>query len=49
MSGPTGLDYNVLFHELDRKGIAGDDYDEMLAAIRIIESTALDAIHQSDP
>lgn len=45
-NGPTGLDYNVLFHELDRAGVAGDAYDDMMASIRVIESTALEEIHQ---
>ncbi|MDF4005322.1 DUF1799 domain-containing protein [Luteibacter sp. PPL552] len=48
MNGPTGLDYNVVFHELDRTGVVGDDYDEMMAAIRVIESTALEEIHQQE-
>jgi len=48
-SGPVGLDYNVIFHELDRKGLAVDDYDDMLACIRVIESTALEAIHKANP
>jgi hypothetical protein len=44
--GPAGLDYNVVFHELDRKGLAGEIYDEMLAALRDIELTALQEIHR---
>jgi len=48
-NGPTGLDYNVVFHELDRKGLAGDDYDDMMGALRVIESTALQAIHKANP
>jgi hypothetical protein len=47
MNGPTGLDYNVFFHEMDRNGVHGDDYDEMLAGLRVIETTALDEIHKS--
>lgn len=47
MNGPTGLDYNVVFHELDRTGVVGDDFDEMMAALRAIESTALDEIHKA--
>lgn len=46
--GPVGLDYNVVFHELDRAGLAGDDYDDMMAALRVIESTALAELHQKD-
>lgn len=47
-NGPTGLDYNVVFHELDRKGLAGEEYDELMAQIRVIESTALDEIHKAN-
>ena len=31
-----------------KTGITGDDYDDMMAAIRVIESTALEAIHEKD-
>jgi hypothetical protein len=48
MNGPTGLDYNVVFHELDRTGVAGDAYDDMMAALRVIESTALEEIHKAN-
>lgn len=44
--GPASLDYNVAFHELDRAGLAPDAYDEMMAALRVIESTALEEIHR---
>lgn len=46
--GPVGLDYNVVFHELDRKGLADDEYDDMMAAIRVIESTALEELHKAE-
>src|SRR5690349_7623931 len=39
-AGAIGLDYNVLFHEMDRAGLAGDNYDETFSAIRVIESVA---------
>lgn len=48
-AGPTGLDYAVILHELDRKGLAGDEYDEMLHALRVIEGEALKQIHKSKP
>lgn len=44
--GPVGLDYGVIFHELDRAGVAGDAFDEMMASIRVIESAALEAINE---
>lgn len=49
MSGATGLDYNVIFHELDRKGLKPEDYDEMMASIRLIEETALHVLHEKKP
>lgn len=47
-AGPVGLDYNVLFHELDRAGLNGDDYDDTFASIRVIEGVALDELHKKD-
>ena len=46
--GPVGLDYVVLFHEMDRLGIECETYDDMLAQIRVIETTALDELHKKD-
>lgn len=43
-SGPVGLDYNVVFHELDRRQLGRDDYDDMMGAIRTIEEVALKAL-----
>lgn len=48
-AGATGLDYNVVFHELDRKGLKPDAYDEMMASIRVIEETALQVLHEKKP
>ncbi len=44
--GPTGLNYQVIFHELDRTGVKGDEYDETMAALRIIEQEALRQIYK---
>ena len=44
--GAVGLDYGVVFHELDRRDLSRDEYDELMAAIRIIESTALKAMRE---
>jgi len=41
-SGRTGLDYNVLLHELDRRNLPKDEYDDLFAAVRVIEQTVLD-------
>lgn len=48
MSGPTGLDYTVLFHKLDRLGLTTDEYDELESDIRVMEFAALDVIHEKD-
>ncbi len=40
-AGPVGLDYGVVFHELDRRGLSPEDYDDTMHALRIIERTAL--------
>jgi hypothetical protein len=39
--GPVGLDYQVLYHDLDRRGVTGEDFDDVMDAIRVIESTVL--------
>lgn len=48
MSGPVGLDYNVLFRVLDRLNLSYDDYDEMFADVRAMESAALCAVRAED-
>lgn len=47
-SGVIGLDYNVVYHELDRQGLDREPYDEMLAAIRVIERAATDELNRRD-
>ena len=44
--GPFGLDYNVLFQELDREGLEGDRRAEVMAAMRVIEGAALTEINK---
>lgn len=44
--GAVGLDYNVFFHELDRRALSPHEYDEMMAAIRLIERTALEMMQK---
>ncbi len=43
--GAVGLDYGVIFHELDRRALAAADYDDLMDSLRTIESAALDALH----
>jgi hypothetical protein len=46
--GPTGLDYNTLFHKMDRMRLEPDDYDELEADIRTMEFAALEAMNTKD-
>lgn len=39
--GPVGLDYNVLFHEMDRRALPQDEYDDLLEMVRVVEGAAL--------
>jgi hypothetical protein len=45
--GPAALDMGIFFHELDRKGVNGAEYDEMVGKLSIIESAALKWIYRS--
>ena len=45
--GVIGLDYGVVFHELDRRSLSPDDYDDLMDSIRVIEQAALDQMHKS--
>ena len=48
-TGPGGafaLDYGVVFHELDRRDLAPDAYDDLLDDLRVIEGAALDEMHK---
>jgi len=47
MSGPTGLDYNVLFRILDSMGLPQDEWNRSFDDIRIMESSALEAMRQN--
>lgn len=45
MSGPTGLDYAVLQHRMDRMTLDLDEYEQLENDVRIMESAALTAMH----
>ena len=47
MAGPVGLDYTVIYHELDRTGVKGDDFEDMMWAIRVIEAAALEQLNKT--
>jgi hypothetical protein len=48
MGGATGLDYNTLFHKMDRMGLKPDEYSELEADVRVMEFAALEAMSQKD-
>ena len=48
MSGPTGLDYSVLFRLMDHMGLEGDDWMQMLLDIQVLETAALNELHSRD-
>lgn len=46
MNGPVGLDYNPIQHELDRRSLSAEQYDELMNAIRIIEGVAMEELRK---
>lgn len=48
MGGVTGLDYNVLFHRMDRMNLSDQDYEWLFDDIRVIESEAIILLNQKD-
>lgn len=45
MNGPIGLDYNVLYHRMDRMGLTPERYDDLEADIAAMEVAALGEIY----
>jgi uncharacterized protein DUF1799 len=45
-NGPYALDYQIFFHELDRKDVPADEYDDYTDKLSVIESAALKQIHK---
>lgn len=45
--GPVGLDYTVVYRELDQLRIASDDFDDFMWRIGVIEAEALSRIHET--
>lgn len=44
MNGPTGLNYVVLQHRLDRMNLPPGEYEQLEDDVRIMESAALAAM-----
>lgn len=45
-AGPTGMNYLVVSSEIDRLGLFGDDREDMMECIRVLERAALAEIHR---
>lgn len=46
MSGPTGLDYNVVFTRLERMRLNDADYEQIFEDLRVIEAEALTILNK---
>lgn len=46
--GGAGLDYNVMFHKMDRIGLTSEQYDALEDDMRILEQAAMSAMHEKD-
>lgn len=46
-AGPYGLDFNVLFHKMDRMHLTPARYDELEAEVGVIEDAALQTMHDA--
>lgn len=44
--GPSGLNYAILFADLDRSGFEGEDREDIMDGVRIIEAEVLKSIYQ---
>ena len=44
-SGPTGLDYTVVYRRMDRMGLTPDEYDQLEQDIGVLERAALKAMN----
>lgn len=48
MNGPTGLDYNVLYHKMDRLELTASEYDALEGDVRVLEIEALQVFNKKD-
>lgn len=49
MGGVTALDYTPLFMRMDRMGLTDEAWNDLFQDIRLIESTALEAMQGKPP
>lgn len=47
-AGAIGLDYNVLYHKMDRMKLEPEVYEQMESDIRVLEEAALKEINKRD-
>ena len=45
MSGPTGLDYGVMFQKMSRMKLPEEEHDQLEADMQVMERAALASIH----
>lgn len=48
MGGPTGLDYFVAYHRMDRMGLTQEEYNQLDRDLQIMEAAALEVISQRE-
>lgn len=48
VSGPTGLDYGVMYRKMDRMKLSEEEYDQLEADVMVMERTALGCIHEKE-
>lgn len=41
INGPTGLDYFVAYHRMDRMGLTAEEYQQLDQDLQVMEVTAL--------
>lgn len=48
MGGPTGLDYNILYRDLDQLGLEPARYEQLREEVRLIEIAALHEMNRKE-
>jgi hypothetical protein len=48
MGGVIGLDYNVMFHLMDRMNLSPQDYDHLFADMRVAEAEAISILNAKE-
>lgn len=48
MGGPTGLNFVVAYHRMDRMGLTPEEYNELDEDLQVMEVAALEAMRGKD-